>query len=271
MMLVNGHSEHCIDCADRGLQYGDGLFETIRVIEGRPVFFDRHYQRLQQGCQRLLLPCPDFALLQAEALSLTSAKASGVLKIILTRGRGGRGYRLPEVVDPTRILALYPFPEYPPAFQQQGVNVRFCQTRLGLNPTLAGIKHLNRLEQVLARAEWQEATIQEGLMLDMNGHVIEGTMSNLFYVKDQTLVTAPVTHSGVAGIMRGRVLGWVARQGMAVAERNFFPEELLAADEVFLTNAIIGIWPVCQIEQHKFALGELTRHIMFDLDTIEGN
>ena len=183
MMLVNGECREHIEISDRGFQYGDGLFETIKVINGQPVFLDRHIERLDTGCRRLYIPFPGAELLTLEAQKLCQYSNKAVLKLILTRGSGGRGYRQPEVIQTTRVLSLHPFPDYPDSYNEQGITARFCNTCLGLNPALAGIKHLNRLEQILARAEWADSDIQEGIMMDMDEHVIEGTMTNLFLYK----------------------------------------------------------------------------------------
>ncbi|NOT84070.1 MAG: aminodeoxychorismate lyase [Methylococcaceae bacterium] len=266
MVLINGKSEQYLNITDRGLQYGDGLFETVHVNQGQPVFLHEHLHRLKQGCERLLIPCPALDVLSKEAIQLASPSTQAVLKIIVTRGSGGRGYRQPDCIMPTRILSLHPYPDYPAHFKQLGVVARFCQTRLGLNPSLAGIKHLNRLEQVLARAEWQDAGIQEGLMLDALDRVIEGTMSNLFYIKNQTLITAPLTFSGVAGIMRAQILRLATLHDLPVKQVYFSQEALLAADELFLTNSIIGIWPVKQLEQQVFPVGEATQKMMASLE-----
>ena len=261
MILVNGECREHIEISDRGFQYGDGLFETIAVTSGQPVFLERHLDRLNAGCHRLYIPFPGAELLAFEAQKLSQHSSSAVLKLILTRGSGGRGYRQPDVIQATRVLSLHPFPDYPDVFKQQGIVTRFCDTRLGLNPGLAGIKHLNRLEQVLARAEWTDPDIQEGIMLDMNEHVIEGTMTNLFYVKNNTLYTSLLTLAGVAGIMRGIILAMSSNFGVSVIEHSFTKDDLLSADEVFVCNSIIGIWPVKQIAQTCFSVGVRTRQL----------
>lgn len=268
MYLVNGSPSTTFDVADRGLHYGDGLFETIEIDRRQAVFLAQHLQRLQTGCQRLRLPVPDLHLLAAEIASLCQAapeQGQAVIKIIITRGVGGRGYRQPEPIQSSRILSLHPFPDYPDNFQEQGIAARFCQTRLGVSPALAGIKHLNRLEQVLARAEWSDTATQEGLLLNVDGHVIEGTMSNLFYVKDGVVYTALLTRSGVAGVVRGLVMELCRQQPLKLVEHDYTPAALLAADEVFLSNAIIGLWPVRQIDGHVFQVGVLTRHLQSQL------
>ncbi|MFI3187097.1 MAG: aminodeoxychorismate lyase [Methylococcaceae bacterium] len=270
MIMINGVIKDYIDVADRGFQYGDGLFETIEVRDGRPVFVDFHLERLKSGCQRLHIPFPNVEILSYELGELCRSKisANAVLKIIVTRGSGGRGYRQPDDIKPTRVLSLHPHPDYPQTYQQQGIVARFCTTRLGLNPTLAGIKHLNRLEQVLARAEWHDPAIQEGLMLDGHGYVIEGTMSNLFYVKNNNVYTASLNNSGVAGIMRNIIITLAAAQDIPVIEHQFTQQELLSADEIFVCNSIIGIWPVKQIAMLNFAAGLITKNLQTQLNKL---
>ncbi len=261
MLLLNGESRHCIDVSDRGLQYGDGVFETIDILDSKPLFFQRHLQRLALGCRTLLIPCPDFSLLQAEARQVSANAGRAVLKLIVTRGSGGRGYRQPPEISPTRLFSLHPHPEYPSAFQDVGVNLRFCAKRLAINPDLARIKHLNRLEQVLARAEWQDDDIQEGLMLDSEQRVVEGTMSNLFWIKDGAVHTPSLDQCGIAGIVRELVIELAQAAGISVIEDHASREDVLAADELFVTNSVIGIWPVKRLEQQRFEVGNITRSL----------
>lgn len=269
MVLINGKHRQSLNIADRGLQYGDGLFETLKITHGEPVHLVEHLQRLQHGCERLLIPCPALELLTEEAKQLSQQQSKAVLKIIVTRGEGGRGYRQPDTIAATRILSLHPHPDYPAQYKQQGIVARFCKTRLGLNPDLAGIKHLNRLEQVLARAEWHDPNIQEGLMLDHLGRVIEGTMSNLFFIKDHTLLTSPLNDSGIAGIQRQHILRLAHAQHIPVKEHYVMKNELLAADTLFVTNSIIGLWPIRQVAQKHFKIDEITRQLMDCLEQAE--
>lgn len=273
MILINGESKAQIDSSDRGFQYGDGLFETIEVRDGLAVLLDRHLERLASGCRRLSIPFPGAELLTREASQLCRLQptARAVLKIIVTRGSGGRGYRQPDPIYPTRVLSLHPYPDYPESYREQGIHARICSTRLGLNPSLAGIKHLNRLEQVMARSEWDDPTIMEGLMLDAAGHVIEGTMTNLFYIKNNVLYTAKLSQTGVAGIIRGIVMSLAAEHGLLCVEHAFGKDELFSADELFVCNSIIGIWPVRQIETVRFAVGPVTQNIQSWLYAFIGN
>jgi len=268
-VLINGEKKHNLDITDRGLQYGDGLFETIEVTSGRAVFISRHLDRLQLGCKQLFIPYPGDIVLLSEIDLLLEGTESAVLKIQLTRGQGGRGYRQPEIVEPTRILSLYPFPAFPECYKQEGVRVRLCSGRLGSNPSLAGIKHTNRLEQVLARAEWVSESIQEGLMFDQQGHLVEGTMSNVFMVKDGMLLTPLLVNCGVAGIIRGIILDYGAENGFHVEPRLLTKEHLYRADEVFLTNSIIGIWPVSHIDNYSLSVGSVTRQISQCIDQLK--
>jgi 4-amino-4-deoxychorismate lyase len=261
MILVNGECREHIEISDRGFQYGDGLFETIAVTNGQPVFLNRHLDRLEAGCRRLYIPFPGTELLTFEAKKLCQYSGKAVLKLILTRGSGGRGYRQPDVIQTTRVLSIHPFPDYPDVYKAQGIAARFCDTRLGLNPGLAGIKHLNRLEQILARAEWTDPDIQEGIMLDMNEHVIEGTMTNLFYVKNETLYTSSLALAGVAGIIRGFIMAMSSDHDLSAVEHTFTKDELLSADEVFVCNSIVTIWPIVQIASTYFPVGERTRQL----------
>ncbi|MGZ8219157.1 aminodeoxychorismate lyase [Methylomagnum sp.] len=261
ILLVNGASASSIEISDRGFQYGDGVFTTLPVRHGVPVFLPPHLARLERDCGRLIIPFPGRDLLAQEAGRLCAAKPDGVLKIQITRGGGGRGYRPPDQPSPTRVLGLHPLPEYPADLAEKGVEVRFCQTRLGINPALAGIKHMNRLEQILARAEWPLGDIREGLMLDAEGHVTEGTMTNLFLAHRGKLVTPKLDLCGVAGVMRAVVLDAAAELGLAVEETRLVPAELFGADELFLTNSVIGVWPIRRIEDRDFPVGPVTTEI----------
>ncbi len=269
MALVNGSIQELIELSDRGFQYGDGLFETIAIKKGIPCFFERHLERLHNSCLKLQIPTPCSKLLNSETFSLAKDLDNAILKIIVTRGTGGRGYRQPEAIKPNRILSIHPFPSYATSYKEQGVTARFCETRLGLSPSLSGIKHLNRLEQVLARAEWSDINIQEGIMQDLNGHIIEGTMTNLFYVKNNMIFTSPLLYSGVAGIMRGIIMELAIAHGYSLTVRDYKEYDLLTADEAFLCNSIIGIWPINSINTTRFGIGMMTRKLQYLLSEYE--
>lgn len=255
-------SASVVSVADRGFQYGDGVFTTLSVKAGYPLIFTRHLDRLERDCFGLNIPFPGRALLSQDlAAILRDHTGNGVVKIQITRGIGGRGYKPPDQVTPTRVLALYPPASHPLQFGTEGVEVRWCSTRLGSNPALAGYKHMNRLEQVLARQEWSDSCIAEGLMLDSEGYVTEGTMSNLFLIKSGHLMTPRLDRCGVAGVMRQLILECGAAMGLPVEETRLLPADVETADHLFLTNSVAGIWPVRKLADFEYPIGILTRKI----------
>ncbi len=253
-MLINGKPATKLSVLDRGFQYGDGLFETLAVTGGRPCLWELHLNRLERGCRQLGIPLPDPALLLDEALRECAGQERAVLKIMLTRGEGGRGYRPTANPTPNRIVYTAPWPDHPATATEEGVVVRLCETRLGQDETLAGIKHLNRLPQIMAQREWDDPAIAEGLMLDRSGHVIEGTISNLFLVRDGELITPDLNACGVAGVMRELVLEIASQLNIPFAIRDIPVAELDQADALFLTNSLIGIWPVRQLGEQSYRI-----------------
>jgi 4-amino-4-deoxychorismate lyase len=260
-VLINGNATAVISVQDRGLLYGDGVFETLAVINGCIPLWPHHLQRLITGCRRLKIPEPDAAILHAEATQLMRGLSRAILKIIITRGTGVRGYALPEPSNPTRILQLSAWPTESIALWRSGVRVRHCQTQLAHQSHLAGIKHLNRLEQVLARAEWTDPAITEGILCDHAGNVIEAVAHNLFLVKAGTLYTAELNLCGVAGVMRKIVLELAASLGINAVITNISLAMLHQAEEVFLSNSIHGLWPIRQIDHDIYPVGPITRQL----------
>lgn len=247
---------------DRGLAYGHGLFETLELREGQLPHWPRHWRRLAEGCRRLGLPVPDRDALGGALLAEGPASGRHVLKLILTAGTGGRGYRPPPVIEPVRVVSRHPWPIYPESHTEHGVIVRHCRTRLPVDPLLAGLKHLNRLHQVLARAEWQDEGIAEGLMSDADGQVIEGTMSNVFWIEDGTLLTPDLGRCGVAGIMRERILDWASATGIETLIEPLAPDRLRQADGLFICNSVIGLWPVRRLDNHEMRIPSLMRELL---------
>lgn len=258
-MLMNGREDDSVLSTDRGLLYGDGVFETIALRDGRPLLWERHMERLVEGCARLAIPRPDARQLLAEVERLADGSGRAVAKIVVTRGAGGRGYRPDATEPPTRIVQRHPWPVYPADAAQRGVALRWCATRLARQPRLSGIKHLNRLEQVLARAEWRDE-YGEGLMRDTEELVIEATTSNLFLVSRGVLITPDLSQSGVAGVMRAETLALAGALGIPTAIRPVTAPEVEEADELFLTNSLIGLWPVARLEtRHYEVAGKITQ------------
>ncbi|RKT46711.1 aminodeoxychorismate lyase [Thiocapsa rosea] len=259
-VLVDGREHDRIPVGDRGLHYGDGLFETILIRDGMPCLWDRHMARLALGADRLGLPRPPPSVLREEAVRIGTELDNGVLKLILTRGVGGRGYRPPASPHPRRILLSYASSPTADACVNDDVNdgvnggvaIRYCETPASVNPCLAGIKHLNRLDAVLARREWDDPQIAEGLMCDEVGNLVGGTMTNLFVWDGVALVTPSVSRSGIAGTVRALVLESAARAGIACVERPVTRRMLEEAAGLFLTNARIGVWPVSRLADRRF-------------------
>lgn len=265
MILHNGEPTETLDALDRGLHYGEGLFETLAVHRGTPLLWDRHVARLRDGCQRLGLPSPNVDQLQDEVGRVAGDAVKCAVKVMITGGVGGRGYRQPASASPSRLVFGYPWPDYPDHWRQTGVVVRLCRTSLSRNPLLAGMKHLNRIEQVLARSEWRDDDIAEGLMQDTEGHLIEGTMSNLFLVHNGSILTPTLEQCGVAGVMRAQVLATADRLGMPVEVKEITVAEALSADALFVTNSLLGLWPVRQFEERIYAVNPLVHRLQQQL------
>ena len=265
-MLINGKPGNSISIRDRGLLYGDGMFRTMRAVRGEILHWPLHYLKIQHDCLALGITCPEEALLRAEQDTLLAQHPDCVVKLIVTRGMGTRGYAPPANGEPTRIWDVSPLPQYPADNALRGVKVRLCDLRLAMQPRLAGIKHLNRMENVLAAAEWHDPEIVEGLLLDNEGHVVEGTRSNLFLVSQGVLVTPKLSRCGVAGVQRGRILAWALQHGVTLQIRDVGLEEVRQADELFLVNSIIGLWPVRELEQRRWLDFPLARRIRHELE-----
>ena len=256
-VLVDGTAAGVVDALDRGLAYGDGVFRTLRIAAGRPLNWARHHERLRADCARVELQPPPEPLLLDELAQVAPGEA--VAKIIVTRGTGGRGYAMPPTPRATRIVAAFDPPSHPAALAREGVTVRRCLLALSEQPRLAGVKSLNRLENVLARAEWNDPAIAEGLLCDAAGRVVEGTMSNLFMVKAGVATTPSLARCGVAGAQRARVLDLLGARGVRAEVRDVAYDELAGADEIFLTNSVIGAWPVTALDQVRYPVGAVTR------------
>jgi 4-amino-4-deoxychorismate lyase len=255
-----------VSVLERGLHYGDGLFETIACIAGRPRLLERHMRRLTLGCERLGLFPADVAAIASEVRTLAAGSERAIVKLLLTRGAAlARGYGLTGRERAVRIGLRYAWLAEDPRTAEEGARVRLATVRLGENVALAGIKHCNRLEQVLARREWTDPDIGESLMFSSSGALVSGTMSNVFLVRESKLLTPSVERCGVAGVMRGLLLEIAAAAGIACEECRLDAADLDAAEELFLTNALIGIRPVRELEGVRRAVGPVTRRLQAQL------
>lgn len=246
---INGRRREHIDYRDRGLQYGDGVFETMRIRDSRLRLLEYHLDRLYAGCRRLGIAGPTRPALRRELQRAAALRDEGILKLIITRGVGLRGYRPTGFERPTRILSLHSLPAG--SLDQAAIpaRVRLCATRLGLNPALAGLKTLNRLESVMARAEWRDARIWEGLMQDEDENFVCGTMSNLFIKRGRSLMTPLLDRCGVAGVMRRWIMETAGQLRLRAIERRLRWRDLQEAEEVFMSNSLAGARSVSLLQK----------------------
>lgn len=258
-MLINGEPGNLISIRDRGLLYGDGVFRTLRACDGVALNRQWHLQKIQHDSAKLGIDCPALSRLSDELDGVLAQHPHGVIKLIVTRGQGARGYAPPQEGAATHIWDVASMPVYPADYATAGVAVRVCETRWSEQIKLAGIKHLNRLDNVLAAAEWCAADSAEGLMLDAAGQVISGTRSNLFMLKDGQLITPDVSRCGVAGVQRDRVIAYAAAQKIPVQIRDVTLAQVLAADELLLVNSVIGAWPVRALLDRRWNEFSFTR------------
>ena len=247
MILLDGQASVNDLAADRGLAYGDGLFETIPLYDGKLLNWQAHCTRLQHGCALFGIACPDDRVLWRECASISAQRRHAVLKIIITRGSGGRGYRAPYTSRARRIVSVHDWPADLDTGAKAGVRTWICAHRLGHNPVLAGIKHLNRLDQVIASREWPDPEMFEGLMFDIEDQLIEGTRSNLFLVHADTLATPALAKCGVDGIVRQAVIAAARGLQLPLAITALRRADLAAADEVFICNSVIGVRAIAEV------------------------
>ncbi|HQR51072.1 MAG TPA: aminodeoxychorismate lyase [Methylophilaceae bacterium] len=258
--LINGRHDG-LTPLDRGFAYGDGVFRTLPVYRGHPHCWERHYHRLSDDCNALGIVCPPAELLLGDITRLCGDDEDAAFKIIVTRGNGMRGYAVPPLAQPNRVLLKSGLPIWPESNFSYGVSLHLCQLALSSQPRLAGIKHLNRLENVLARMEWTDANIADGLLLDIAGNVIECTMSNVFIRQNDILLTPDLTQCGVAGVTRQRIVELATTLGFEVRVCSFKLDSLLSADEVVLCNSLFGAWQVRELAGKTWPAGELASRL----------
>jgi len=264
--LIDGVAADSVSVLDRGLHFGDGVFETIACLHGRPRFLSLHLERLAHGCRALGFSPPASQVLRAEIEHLAGAQERAIVKLIVTRGTAMvRGYAVSGREQATRVAIRYPWPVEETGWQQRGVSVRVAAMRLGENPALAGLKHCNRLEQILARSEPESSAAVESLMLGRSGQLVSGTLTNVFLVdgpaQSPRIRTPAIDLCGVAGVMRRVVLREASRAGIDATESTLWPADLDGAAEVFLTNARVGIWPVGRLGERTLEPGPVTRRL----------
>ncbi|NDJ58148.1 aminodeoxychorismate lyase [Enterobacteriaceae bacterium 4M9] len=260
MWLINGAEQTTLAADDRAIQFGDGCFTTARVVDGAVRFIDDHLDRLEEGCRRLGFSAPPRELLRAECEQLATGNARATLKVIISRGAGGRGYA-PGHPAPTRMLRVSAYPSHYDALRERGAVLALSPVPLARNPWLAGIKHLNRLEQVLIRAQLEQTNADEALVLDTEGWLTECCAANLFWRKGNQVFTPQLDSAGVDGTMRRHILRLLAASHWQVHEVRARSQVLLQADEVIICNALMPVLPVCQAQEKGFSSRELYRFL----------
>lgn len=253
MHFVNGKKVSNISITDRGLLYGQSVFETIAVTEQQPLLLEQHIARLKLGCQALSIPIDTNQIIEdilgvCDSLN-TEAK---VLRLMITMGEGGRGYGNPVSPSSNSIISICDYPDHSKSNWIEGIEIGVSDVRLSSQPLLAGIKHSNRLEQVLAKSNWQP-NWQEAIMLDHSDNVIEATQSNIFLRVDDQLHTPDLSQSGVAGVMRDQVLKHAIKIGVDTKIVSLSLTDIESAQEVFLSNSLIGLWPVKQLKSQSYS------------------
>jgi 4-amino-4-deoxychorismate lyase len=266
LVRVNGRDAATVSVLERALHYGDGLFETMACLEGRVRLLDLHLTRLAAGCARLGIAAPASDTLRAELAAVAGGCPRAIIKLLVTRGEAqARGYALTGAETATQITLRFPWPADDGRAALEGVRVRSAALRLGENPALAGIKHCNRLEQVLARREWTDPGIAESLLYSSSGALVSGTMTNVFIVKQGALCTPHLDCCGVAGVMRRTVLALAAQLGIDAREERLTQADLQLAEGMFLTNALIGIHPVRELDGRALSRSALTARLQREL------
>ena len=246
--IINGNVLGSISPLDRGLAYGDGVFRTVKIVDKMPKEWPAHYQKLVADCGAIGIVCPSAELLMSDLQQLFELGEIAVAKIIITRGDGERGYAPPAITAPMRLVIKSPMPSYPATHYGKGVRLHVCTTHIAQQSALAGIKHLNRLENVLARMEWHDPSIADGLMLDLHGNVIECTTANIFARFGETLLTPSLHQCGIAGITRQRILDFAYTLELKTKVENFDLKKLLSADEIIICNSLYGAWQVSEVQ-----------------------
>ncbi|WP_076536267.1 aminodeoxychorismate lyase [Shewanella sp. UCD-KL21] len=264
-VFVNGLPQQQINPLDRGLAYGDGAFATMRVLQGKVLFIDEHIERLQQACLRL-----GFALQnQLELINQLEQHGQiinqGCIKILISRGVGGRGYTAPDIVEQTSVISLHEIPAHYQQWQQQGISLSLAAVTLARQPLLAGMKHLNRLEQVLIKQDSLPQGCDDWLVLDTDGNVVESSMANVFIVEGQNVYTPAISHSGVSGVMRQQLIIALLQNNINVYAEPISLSRLKQADHVFISNSLLGIININNLDDNQYSSWPMSHNLIKQL------
>lgn len=252
--LVNG-SKEAITPLDRGFSYGDGVFRTLKVRYGKPLGWNFHYQKLESDCRKLGIVAPEQDLFLSDIHKLAEENKTDalcVIKLMVTRGHGERGYKYPILSTPLRVTIKSAMPMYDDTYATFGVRLYQCNTVLSYQPLLAGIKHLNRLENVLGKNENSDHRYFDGLMLDSDGRVIECTSSNIFIRQGHRLITPALNRCGISGVTRDLILSFGQALDLETSIDDITLTTLLNADEVIICNSLYGAFQVIALNEYQW-------------------
>ena len=258
-MIINGLRATALSIADRATQYGDGCFTTMAVIDGKISHWQQHLHRLQSAASALAINFSLWQELQQQVRALALATGHGVIKIIVSRGSGGRGYA-PGKEQGNYLLSVHEMPQHYASWRRQGVKLGHSSVQLAKQPLLAGIKHLNRLEQVLVKQSFDAEVFDDVLVCDTDGMLVETSVANLFWRKGPCWFTPDLYFCGVEGVMRNLVLAHFAKIAQPVQQVRSTIAALWQADEVFICNSLMGLVPVAHItdkaRSNAYAIGD---------------
>ncbi len=257
VILIDGKKQSKASIFNRNTQFGDGLFETCLVENKKLLFWSNHFERMKLGCDRLKISMIDETLWLSDikkAFSLMKID-NCIVKLVLSRGESLRGYSYKDNIRPIRITIVS---ELKKNNQDKRFSLEFCNSGYNSNPKLAGIKHCNRLEQVIARAGIK---VDDGIMLDENENVVSVTQGNIFCIQGNRLITPNLDKCGIEGTRRAVILKIAVDLGFDINIKNLSVAELLRSDEVFISNSIQGVGPVNQIEDFVYSKHKITEII----------
>lgn len=261
MYWLNGQLAETISLSDRSFQYGDGCFTTMLVKKGSVQYWDMHKERMQSCLDLLKIPSPDWLQVEKwlDKASIQSAKSG--LKLHVSRGEGGRGYSPNHIAKMNITISAFDYPEHYNKWSTDGLSLGICSLRLGLNPMLAGHKHNNRLEQVLLKGEMDEKGFSDGIVLDINGNVIETTVANIFWVKEGIIYTPNLSYAGVKGVMQRVIFELTSKVRLDVQVGHYDLQQLYNAEEVFVSNSLLGVAPITAVGTQTYVKGPITKQI----------
>lgn len=247
IMIVNGRQQQHIEIADRAFQYGDGCFTTMAFRNGHLEFFDAHIERLKLACNTLYLNFDKWSELTSCIFNSLKSTSDCVVKVMITRGEGGRGYSPEGAVSPNYIITLHTIPAHYTLWHTKGIKLTISPITLASQPLLAGIKHLNRLEQVLVKQALIQTGYDDAIVCDIQQQIIETSVANLFWYKDNVWYTADLSTSGVEGVMRNHVLEVMQQKGIECQVVKQDVSVLFSAQELFVCNSLMMVVPVLSL------------------------